>query len=117
MDGKNSPLENLPNPIFKTAESEDITQIYDTRKLFLGIQRHLLAIAFCILACTGLGGFITYHFLTTYKADAAVLYKEDLPQTLPEGIFFNHPSLTTAIDLISLDANYQTVIAQLGLKL
>jgi uncharacterized protein involved in exopolysaccharide biosynthesis/Mrp family chromosome partitioning ATPase len=117
MDRRNSPLENSLNPIFRTAESEDLTQIYDTRKLYLGIQRHLIVITLCILACTGLGGFLTYYYLTTFKADAAVLYKEDLQQTLPEGISFNHPSLITAVDLISLDANYQTVIAQLGLKL
>ena len=83
----------------------------------MGLQRHLIAIAVCILLFSCLGGLLTYYLLTTYKAEAVVLYQEDLPKTLPGGITLNNPSLTTALDLISLPANYQAVIAQLGLNL
>jgi len=119
MDESQTPtgFDNLKNSIFKTASGDDITQMYDTRKLFLGIQRHLFAISLCALVLAVLGGLYTYHQLTNFKADAVVLYKEDLPKILPGGITLNNPTLTTAVDLIPLDANYQAIIGQLGLNL
>lgn len=119
MDESQTPpgFDNLKNSIFKTASGDDITQMYDTRKLFLGIQRHLFAISLCALVLAVLGGLFTYHQLTNFKADAVVLYKEDLPKILPGGITLNNPTLTTAVDLIPLDANYQAIIGQLGLNL
>lgn len=118
MDGSHSPSsDNSKHPIFKTSSGDEITSLYDTRKLFLGIQRHLILILLCSLVCAALAGYFTYHQITNYKADAVVLYKEDLPKTLPGGITLNNPTLITAVDLITLDANYQAVIGQLGLKL
>lgn len=105
------------HPVFKSAAGDDLSELYDTRKLYLGIQRHLILICLLALLCAGVGGAITFYALTHYKADAVVLYKEDLPKELPGGIVLNNPTLTTAVDLITLDANLQAVIGQLGLAL
>jgi Mrp family chromosome partitioning ATPase/uncharacterized protein involved in exopolysaccharide biosynthesis len=118
MDGsQSSSSDNIKHPVFKTSSSDDITQLYDTRKLYLGIQRHLILIFLCAIFFAALGGYFTYYEMTNYKADAVVLYKEDLPKSLPGGVTLNNPTLTTAVDLIALDANYQAVIGQLGLNL
>jgi uncharacterized protein involved in exopolysaccharide biosynthesis/Mrp family chromosome partitioning ATPase len=119
MDGSPSSagFDNSKNPIFKPISGDDITQLYDTRKLSLGIQRHLLVIFSCMVLGTILGGYIAYHQLTHFTADAVVLYKEDLPKTLPGGVTLNNPTLNTAVDLIALDANFQAIIGQLGLNL
>lgn len=98
-------------------EGDDLSQHYDTRKLLLGIQRHLLAILFCTLLFAALGSAVTYYYLTNYIAPAILFYKEDLPKTLPGGVTLNNPSLTTALDIIPLEANFQAVIARLGLNL
>lgn len=119
MDSTNSPKEkdSRSQPLFRDIEGDDIAQRYDTRKLFLGIQRHLLALALSILFWGSIGALITYHLLTNYKAEAVVIYQGDLPKTLPGGITLNNPSLSTALDFVKLPSNLSAVIGQLGLSL
>lgn len=108
--------ENIKYSFFKAPKGDDITQLYDIRKLYLGIQRHLILILISALFCTGLGCLATYYQLTHYKANAAILFKQNTPTDLPVGITLTNPTLTTALDLITLEANYQAVIGQLGLN-
>lgn len=104
-------------PLFKEVEGEEFSQRYDTKKLYLGIQRHLLAIALSILICGALGAFGTWYLMTHYVAEAVLIYQEDLPKTLPGGISMNNMSLATALDLITLPVHYQAVRSILGLNL
>ncbi len=109
--------ENDIKSFHRKIEGDDLSQNYDTRKLFVGVQRHLVAIFFSIVLFAALGGVISYYYLTNYIASAVLFYKEDLPKTLPGGVTLNNPSLNTALDIIPLDANFQAVIARLGLSL
>lgn len=103
--------------LFKEASSEEFVERFDTKKLFLGVQRHLgLAIASMILFGL-LGGWGTYHFLTTYKAQAVVLYQQDIPKTLPGGYLLSNFTLPTVLDLIKLRSNFQAIKSMLGLDL
>ncbi|MFQ5729171.1 MAG: hypothetical protein ACE5GN_02280, partial [Waddliaceae bacterium] len=91
MDGHNNLSEGISNyareeerkgyaentPLFKKIDSEEFKDLYDTRKLFLGIQRHLFLLISCMAIFGLLGGLASYKFLTTYKAEAVVLFKEE----------------------------------------
>lgn len=109
--------DSSEEPLFKQAEGEEFSQRYDTKKLYLGIPRHLLAIALSILICGALGALATWYLLTHYKAESVLIYQEDLPKTLPGGISMNNMSLATALDLITLPAHFQAVKSILGLNL
>lgn len=112
-----SPKEKTDQTLFKESEGEDFSQRYDTKKLYLGIQRHLLAIVLSIILWTLLGALGTWYFLTHYRAESVVLYQQDLPKTLPGGVSMNNLSLSTALDLITLPTHFQAVKAILGLNL
>ncbi len=103
--------------LFNQTEGEELAQRYDIRKLYLGIQRHLFIITFLTLLSVGLGSYATWYNLTHYRAEAVVLFQEDLPKTLPGGITLNNLSVATALDLITLQSHFQAVKSVLGLDL
>ena len=105
------------NPFQREEEEEDFSHRYDTRKILLGIQRHLGTIATCIVLCTVLGIIAMWYYTHHYQAEAVVIFQEDLPKELPGGITMNNLSLATSMDLITLPTNFQAVKAVLGLTL
>lgn len=116
-DFKHIPPDTSASSLIKETDSEEFTDRYDTKKLFAGIQRHLLVIALSIILWTFLGGWLSWYLMTHYRAEAVILYQENLPKTLPGGAFLNTLSLATALDFVTLPSNFQGVKAILGLSL
>ncbi len=112
-DNPHSAEENL----FKEITEEDFSKRYDTRKIYLGIQRHLFLIGCCIILSAALGTFAAWYYMTHFTAESVVLYQEDLPKTLPGNIAMNNMSLATALDLITLPTHFQAIKTILGLNL
>lgn len=116
MNDGNSGNE-LDSSVIKDAGDEEFMQRFDSKKLMLGLQRHLLIIILSMIAWGILGAAATYYYLTTYKADAIVLFQEDMPKTLSGGYILTNFSLPTVLDMIKLPSNYQAVKTILGLDL
>lgn len=96
--------------------SEPSFERYDIAKLKSGLQRHLLLIAGTTLLFTLLASWFTYNFLTTYKADAVVIFQaENDPKNIVSGLTVADFTLATALDIIKLPANLQAVKSILGL--
>lgn len=81
------------------------------------LWRHLFLIIFVSLLGLGLGSWGAWYSLNHYKAEAILLFQDDLPKTLPGGLPLNNLSAPTALDLITLPANLQTVQSLLGLDI
>lgn len=105
------------HPVFKEGDSENIMDRYDTRKLLLGIQRHLLAILLSSLIFTALGTWLAYKLMTTFTAEAVVLYQEDTPKNLSGGYTLTNLSMSTALDMIKIPSHFQAVKSILGLDM
>lgn len=111
-------LEPKPFELFKEISAEAFIDRYDTKKLVLGIQRHVFIIIISLIVWTIIGGSFSNTLMNTYKADAVVIYQEESkPQTLPGGFSIITLSLATALDMIKLPVNFQAVKSILGLDL
>lgn len=106
-------------PLFRKINSEDFAEIYHTRKLYLGIWRHLFLILICMIIWGVLGVFASHKFLYTYEAEAVVLYQdeEDTSKTLEGGFTLTNLTLATMLDLIKTPKHFEAVKIQLGLDL
>ncbi len=109
---QDSPLKSTPD------EHSDATfDHYDAAKIRNGLQRHLLLITLSTLFFTLLAAKTSYNFLTTYKAEAIVIFQADNnPKTVLSGLTVTDFTLATAMDIIKLPANLQAVKSILGLK-
>lgn len=109
----------LPDPpsALRKDEDEDAPKTFDIQKIIHGLNRHLGLIVLTTLLCGALGGWAAWYFTHHYRAEAVVVYQEDLPKTLPGGIALTNLSLITAVDLITLPTNFEGVKAILGLDL
>lgn len=116
-DEKNSTHSQENVSLFKEVETENFMDRYDLRKLFLGVQRHLLVILLSVLLWTALGSYVAYSLMTTYEAESVVLYQEDVPKSLSGGYTLTNLSLPTVLDMIKLPAHFQAVKSILGLDL
>lgn len=118
---KNRKTENKHSsvPIFKKIDSEDFHDQYDLRKLFLGLQRHIFLIAFCILSFGLFATYVSYRYQTTYQAEAVVLYQEenDVSKELDGGLSLTNLSLPTAMDMIYMPRHFQAIKTALGLDM
>lgn len=104
--------------LLKQIRADAFIDRYDTRKLFLGIQRHLFVIILSLLLWSIIGGYFANTLMNTYKADAVVIYQEDTkPQVLPGGYEVTGLSIATVLDVIKLPVNFQGVKSILGLEL
>jgi Mrp family chromosome partitioning ATPase/uncharacterized protein involved in exopolysaccharide biosynthesis len=112
-----NPFDPSPASVFKEADDDDLMERFDSKKLLHGLGRHLLLIISSMIGFGILGGLATYHYLTTYKADAIVLFQEDMPKTLSGGYILTNFSLPTVLDMIKLPSNYVAAKAILGLSL
>lgn len=119
--GKMDNSENkdfAPEPsAIKEDESESFGEKYDTRKLYLGIQRHLPLIISCALIWAMFGAYMAYKLLTTYKAESVVLFQEEKPGHSSVGLSLTNMTLPTVLDMIKLPAHFQAVKSILGLDL
>lgn len=107
-----------PLEIFKEISAEAFIDRYDTKKLLLGVQRHVFVILLSLIIWTAIAGMFTNTLMNTYKADAVVIYQEDTkPQTLPGGYSITTLSIATVLDMIKLPINLQGVKSVLGLDL
>jgi len=115
QSGKN----DFQPPIFKKIDSEEFSDQYDTRKLFLGIQRHLFLILSCIVFFGLIGVLTTYKFLKTYQAEAIVIYQEEksISRDIPGGFILTNLSMPTVMDMIKLPKHFEAVKSILGLEL
>lgn len=104
--------------IFKEISAEAFIDRYDTRKLILGVQRHILTILLSLIIWTIIAGVFTNSLMNTYKANAVVIYQDDTkPQSLPGGYTITTLSIATVLDMIKLPVNFQGVRSVLGLDL
>ncbi len=123
LSGKLLPGKKLKSkkktPLFRKIDSEDFAEIYHTRKLYLGIWRHLPFIFICMVFWAVLGVFVSHKFLYTYEAEAVVLYQdeEDTSKTLEGGFTLTNLTLATMLDLIKTPKHFEAVKTQLGLDL
>ncbi|NGX42080.1 MAG: putative tyrosine-protein kinase YveL [Chlamydiae bacterium] len=134
MDERNTLQEEIPTserlrkegerytenaPLFRTIDAEDFKEMYDTRKLFLGLRKHLSFILLCMGIFALFGLYATYMFLNTYKADAVVLYQgeKSASKELEGGLTITNLTLATVIDMIKQPKNLENVRAILGLDL
>ena len=76
-------LFKTPISSLETTLGGRASEHYDMRKLYLGLKRHLFAIASAVLICMALGSWATWYNLTHYRAEAVLLFQEDLPKSLP----------------------------------
>ncbi|MFA6916293.1 MAG: hypothetical protein WC222_07835 [Parachlamydiales bacterium] len=98
--------------------SEDYYEAYDNTKLGRGILRRKWLVAFSTLLFFLLGSYLTFSFLTTYKAEAVVVFQEqkDLKDAA-SGITVVDFSLPTALDIIKLPTNIEAVKSILSLNM
>jgi len=117
--GQQKTRKKKPKSLFKKINSEDFSDMYDVRKLFLGIQRHILLILIMMMAWGLLGGYATYKFLTTYEAEAIVLYQEEerTSKNIEGGFTIINLSMATVLDMIKLPKHFESVKTTLGLDL
>lgn len=110
--------ENIKSP-FKNIDSEDFAELYDTKKLALGIQRHLTLIVGCMLTFGIIGAYISYVFQTTYQAEALVLYQEEqeASKSIEGGFILRNLSLPTTLDMIKMPKHFEAIKSTLGLDL
>lgn len=124
MDGeenvKDFSEKGVPKPlqIFKEINAEAFIDRYDTKKLLLGAQRHLIVIIISLVVWGIIAAMFADTLMNTYKADAVVIYQEEnKPKSLPGGYTLTSLSLATVLDMIKLPVNFQAVKAILGLDL
>ena len=86
-----------------------------TLSWFFMLWRHIFVIISASLLGLGLGSVAAWYSLNHYQAEAILLFQDDLPKTLPGGLALNNLSASTALDLITLPGNLQTVQSLLGL--
>lgn len=110
------PNQETPSALRKEQE-EDEAKNFDLQKIISGLNRHLGLILLSTLLCGALGAWAAWYYTHNYRAEAVVVYQEDLPKTIPGGIALTNLSLATAVDLITLPTNFQAVKAVLGLDM
>lgn len=98
--------------------AEDFNESYDNTKLARGILRRKWIVAFFTLLFFLIGSYFTYRFLTTYKAEAVVVFQEqkDLKDAA-SGMTVVDFTLATALDIIKLPTNIEAVRSILGLNM
>jgi len=106
-----------PNSVFRETTSDELTDRYDIRKLFCGLQRHIPLILSCALLGAGLGAYLTYYLKHTYKAEAIVMYQEDRAPVQARETALTRFNLATAVDMIKVTTNLQAVKSILGLDM
>ena len=115
--GQSAPAyQEIPSAMRKEQE-EDEAKKFDIQKIIHGLNRHLGLIVLSTLLCGALGAWAAWYYTHNYRAEAVVVYQEDLPKTIPGGIALTNLSLATAVDLITLPTNFQAVKAVLGLDM
>jgi len=104
-------------PLFKEMDPENYFNRFDMKKLFKGIRRHIFLIIVSALGFSAIGGAVTYKFLTTYKAEAIVLFQDEGTKKIAGGYNLTRLSLATALDMIKIPHHLQAVRSILGLDL
>lgn len=117
----NKMMENADQkpPLFKKIDSEEFGDLYDTRKIYLGVWRHYILITFFTLLF-GIGGFWASHkFSSTYQAEAVVLYHEydETPDVLEGAINLTNFTMATVLDVIKTPKHLEAVKTRLGLDM
>ncbi len=106
------------SPLVKNVETDYYIDRFDRHKLVNGIPRHILLILSCIALCFAATLYMTYNYLTTYQAEAVVIFQEDRDA---KPLFGNYTlskvTLPTVLDIIKLPSNFQAVKSILGLDL
>lgn len=97
-------------------DDEELTSRYDIHKLLVGIFRHKPIILLLLLLCMAISWFFVYSLITTYEADAIVLYQEEKSIALAGGNTVATMSLPTVLDLIQSPANLAMVKKILGIE-
>jgi len=116
-NSRNSFDQDRPSSsIYKESSEDNFTSRYDINKLINGLQRHLKKIVISTLIFFLLGSLAAYTFLTTYVADAVVVYQEDKSVVLVGGGTLPILTLPTVIDLIQLPVNFEAIKKNLGLS-
>lgn len=105
--------------VFKKITSEEFSDQYDTRKLYLGTWRHLVLIFLCG-ALFALGGYMAQRkFSNTYEAEAVLLYhqSEDAPEVLDGAFNLTNFTIATVLDIIKTPKHLEAVKTRLGLDI
>jgi Mrp family chromosome partitioning ATPase/uncharacterized protein involved in exopolysaccharide biosynthesis len=103
--------------VFRDITSEELTDRYDVRKLFAGLQRHLPLILISAVLGTALGAYLSYYLQHTYKAEAIVMFQEDRTPVQARETALTRFNLATAVDMIKVPNNLQAVKSILGLDM
>jgi capsular polysaccharide biosynthesis protein len=105
------------SPLLKKIDSEEFSDNYDTRKLYLGTWRHLLLIIMCMVLLAAVGYWASRKLQTTYEAESIVLYQDqrEASKHLEGGFSLTNLTLTTVLDVIKAPKNLQAVKTRLGL--
>jgi len=116
------PKESKPNDnqaLFKKIDSEEFSDQYDTRKLYLGVWRHLILIVLCGLLFAAGGYWANQKFSNTYEAQAVVLYheKEDAPEVLEGAFNLTNFTISTVLEIIKTPKHLEAVKTRLGLDM
>lgn len=106
-------------PLFKKIDSEEFGELYDTRKIYLGVWRHYFLIIFCALLLAIAGFWASHKFSNTYQAEAVVLYDEydETPDVLEGAINLTNFTMATVLDLIKTPKHLEAVKTRLGLDM
>src|SRR5947208_44868 len=118
-EAKGEPPNSRAVKLFKTISSEDFGEQFDIKKILLGLKRHYYLIGICGVLFGIFVVFITYQMLKTYKAEAILVFNEDLrsAEEIPGGYSLVTPTLATSIDMIMTSKNLEGVKSILGLDL
>lgn len=114
----NEPANMTNHSIFKDLDEGEIANRFDPKKVFSGIQKHLLAMAVIIFFFVGLGAYGTWYYTSNYQATAILIFQELGDQrNLPSTISVKPLSMSTALDLVVVPTHFQALKAILGLEL
>lgn len=104
-------------PLFKEPDTEDFFKRFDKRKILKGLWQHFTLIIKCGLALFLLGLITTYSFMTTYQAEAVLIYNAVNVQNLPGGTAVAAINMATAVDSIKIPSNLEAVKKSLNLDI
>lgn len=106
-----------PDSVFREITSDELTDRYDIRKLFYGLQRHIPLILTCAVLGACFGTYVSHYLKSTYKAEAIVMYQEDRAPVQSRETALTRFNLATAVDMIKVPSNLQAVKSILGLDM
>ncbi|MCB1119065.1 MAG: hypothetical protein KDK65_03810 [Chlamydiia bacterium] len=101
---------------FRDLSSIEWIDRIDKKRLIMGAKKRWMWIVASTVLFAALGGMGTYHFLTTYRAEAILVFQKDENKSLPGGIPISNVNLVTAMDMVTVPSNLMTLTKLYNLK-